>query len=146
MSASNVFQEFRVRSFYLNGRRVCDSLVLYFKLSESGWMSLTIGEGVAILSGGVPISEIQISSDLDEDPAYPVMMLEDLDRYIGRKLFRVFEYRIKNIDEGCVGVFFDCGDGGFSVLEEDACLSFCDGLLDLSSDTLMVELDAWPAL
>ncbi|WP_148050743.1 hypothetical protein [Pseudomonas moraviensis] len=143
MLTSDEFQELRVRSFYLNGTRVCESLVLYLNFASLGLVSLTIGEGVAILSKDVPSEEIRLNEDVEGDPAYPVVLSAALERYVGKQLYSIFEYRINNISEGCVGVYFDCGGCGFSVMEEDGCLSFLDGKTFMGDDIAMVELEGW---
>ncbi len=47
MLINEVLREVRFRSFFMSGNLVCEFLVLFFKLSNSGWVSLTVSEGVS---------------------------------------------------------------------------------------------------
>ncbi|WP_202368478.1 hypothetical protein [Pseudomonas sp. MWU318] len=134
------FCEFRSRSFYLDGERVCDVLVFFFRLESCGWVSMSIGEGVAVFSTELPKSEFQLNGVVGGDVDYPVLNLDILDSYVGRKIMNIYEYRIKDVAEGCVGMYFDCGAGGFSVLECDGCLSFFNDVRDLGVEVSLVKL------
>ncbi|MFJ5238032.1 hypothetical protein ACIP86_15060 [Pseudomonas neuropathica] len=134
------FCEFRSRSFYLAGEQICDVLVFLFKLAGCGWVSMSIGEGVAIFSTELPDSEFQLNNSVGGDVDYPVLNLDILDSYIGKKILNIYEYRIKGVNEGCVGVYFDCGSVGFSVLECDGCLSFFNYVCDLGVEVSFVKI------
>lgn len=120
--------EFRFRSFFLSGSLISEMLVLFFRFSKSGWVSLDIGEGVSrilLLESEPVLMNTDPSSD---EFVYPVQSSSRLDKYFGKKLISVSEYRISAIEECCVGVYFDFGGCGFSVLESDDNLSLIDGV------------------
>lgn len=141
MFLNEKFNEFRARSFYLNGIPVCEVLVLFFKFEKSRWCSLNIGEGVAIFTSDEPESEVELNLSLGGDVDYPVMRMPVLNDFVGKKIHRIFEYRIEGLDEGCVGVYFDCGVCGFSVVENNGCLSFVSGVSDFEGEVFLVEKD-----
>ncbi|MGG7672782.1 hypothetical protein [Pseudomonas sp. WC2] len=141
MYVSDEFCEFRARSFYVEGQKICEVVLLFFKLEKMGWISLSIGEGLAIFSHGLQDTEYQLSEGVDEEFAYPVRVVGCLLKYVGKKISRIYEYRMEGVDEGCVGVYFDCERDGFSVLEDDGCLKFSDGICSLGDDVSLVIID-----
>ncbi len=114
----------------------------FFNLGKSDWRSLSIGEGVAIISSNVPECEVRLADRVDADVDYPVVPFFEFDCYIGKEILRMFEYRLPGVDEGCVGVYFDCGECGFSVIEDDGCLSFVGGVVQMDDKIVLVEIDA----
>lgn len=132
MLINELLRDVRFRSFFMSGNLVCEFLVLFFKMSISGWVSLTISEGVskfAVLNSDPELLEL---SEINDDFAYPIKSLNGLDKFLGLKILAVYEYRMNNIDEGCVGVYLDFGDCGLSVIESDECLSVIDGMVQYS--------------
>lgn len=135
------FSGFRVRSFYMSGDLVCACLVLFFKTSDSRWFSLTIGEGVALYHSEAVEPKLLDLCDINDEFAYPVREVNLLDRYLGECVFSVFEYRLKCASDICVGVYFNCGNCGFSVLEAESCLFMHDGKsMDLLREAVLVEV------
>lgn len=133
--------DFRFRSFFMSGSLVCRMLVLFFRFSRSGWVSLDIGEGVLrILSVGSE-PELLGLDEVSDDFAYPIQKSDELDRYFGRDLIAVYKYLIPDVEEGCVGVYFDFGDCGFSIFESDDNLSITDGMDGAPSDLAMSRLE-----
>jgi hypothetical protein len=122
----------------MGGEMICKFLVVFFKFSVSGWVSLTIDEGVAIFSTGISEPKLLSFNEMSEEFFYPVQMLDVLDFYAGKKIVGVYEYRIKGVEEGCVGVYFDCGECGFSVLENDSCLSIVNGVQNFFRDEVVL--------
>lgn len=139
MYLDDEFCEFRARSFYIEREKICDVLVLFFKLHLQGWVSLSIGEGVAIFSHGLREAEYQIVESLDDEFAYPVSVVNSLRKYLDKKISGIYEYRIEGVKEGCLGIYFDCGDCGLSVLEYDGCLTFTDGMCDFGDKVSLVK-------
>ncbi|MCU9947240.1 hypothetical protein [Pseudomonas sp. PDM13] len=129
---NEVLRDVRFRSFFMSGNLVCEFLVLFFKLSDSGWVSLTISEGVSnfLMLGSDP--ELVGLCEIDDEFAYPINSLAGLDKYLGSKILTVYEYRISDADEGCVGVYLDFGDSGLSVIESDDCLSVVEDVVQFS--------------
>ncbi|MGY2442402.1 hypothetical protein [Pseudomonas sp. SDO52101_S400] len=125
----------------MEGELVSEMLLFFFKLSTSGWNSLSIGEGVAIVSCNVPECEAQLAGVVDGHIDYPVVSLSELDMFIGKEIRRIFEYQIPGIEAGCIGLYFDCGGCGFSVAEINDSLSVRNGVIDLGIEIRMVELD-----
>lgn len=132
MLINEVLCDVRFRSFFMSGNLICEFLVLFFKLSGSEWVSLTISEGVSKFIKLDSEPELLELSEINDDFAYPVKPLSRLDKYFGLKILSVYEYRISDIGEGCVGVYFDFGNCGISVIESDDCLSVTDDVVQFS--------------
>lgn len=133
--------EFRFRSFFMSGSLVCKMLVLFFRFSRSGWVSLDIGEGVLrILSVGSE-PELLGLDEISDDFAYPIQRSNELDRYFGKDLLAVYKYVISGVEDDCVGVYFAFGDCGFSVLESEDNLSIIDGVVRVSDDVALSKLE-----
>ncbi|WP_265532369.1 hypothetical protein [Pseudomonas saponiphila] len=128
----------RFRSFFMSGNLICEFLVLFFKLSSSEWVSLTISEGVSKFITLDAEPELLGLSEINDDFAYPVKPLSGLDKYFGLKILSVYEYRVSDVDEGCVGVYLDFGSCGFSVIENDDCLSVADGVVEFSDSRILL--------
>lgn len=132
MLINEVLCDVRYRSFFMSGNLICEFLVLFFKLSDSEWVSLTISEGVLKFVRLDSEPELLELSEVNDDFAYPIKPLGGLDKYFGLKILSVYEYRINGIDEGCVGVYLDFGSCGISVIESDDCLSVIDDVVQFS--------------
>ena len=129
MLINEVLCDIRFRSFFMSRDLVCEFLVLFFRMSITGWVSLTISEGVSkftVLNSEPGLLEL---SEISDDFAYPIRSLNGLDNFLGLEILAVYEYRIKNVDEGCVGVYLDFGGYGLSVIESDECLSIVEGTM-----------------
>jgi len=133
--------EFRFRSFFMSGSLVCKMLVLFFRFSRSGWISLDIGEGVLRILPVDPEPELLGLDDVSDDFAYPIQSSDDLDRYFGKDLLAVHKYVISDVEDGCIGVYFDFGGCGFSVLESEDNLSIVDGVVRVSDDVALSKLE-----
>ena len=132
----------RFRSFFMAGNLVCEYLVLFFKLSSTGWVSLTINEGVSEFT--VLDSEPKLLDliEIKDEFAYPVMSLGGLDKLLGLEILAVYEYRIKDVKDGCIGVYVDFGGFGVSIIESDGCLSIVEGMVQcLERDISLCEMD-----
>lgn len=128
MLVNEYFINFRFRSFFIEREVICRFIVLFFETSKSGWASLTIDEGISTLTLESKEPLLLDLNDIDDDFAYPVQSSIELVGYIGKHIINIYEYRIKGIEDGCVGVYFDCGDCGFSILESEGCLSIAHGV------------------
>lgn len=129
MLSNEFLRDVRFRSFFMSGNLVCELLVLFFRMSISGWVSLTISEGISkftVLDSEPDLLEL---SEINDEFAYPVKSLNYLDGFLGLEVLAVYEYRLKNVDEGCIGVYFDFGGSGLSIIESDECLSVREGLM-----------------
>jgi hypothetical protein len=135
------FREFRVCSFYIEKALITAKLILFFQSYDLKWFSLTIGEGEAkykVLESEPKILDLE---KIEDDFAYPIQRISNLDKYLGKCICSLSEYRLKKAPDLrlCVGVYFDCGDCGFSVTEDDD-----DGhlhLYDEYNDDLLLEAD-----
>ncbi|GAB7197113.1 hypothetical protein OS31_36010 [Dickeya oryzae] len=47
MLVNEYIKEFRKLSFFIENELICDILVMFFRTSESGWISLSVNEGIA---------------------------------------------------------------------------------------------------
>lgn len=136
MLINELLRDVRFRSFFMSGDLVCEFLVLFFKMSISGWVSLTISEGVsrfAVLDSDPELLEL---SEINDEFAYPIKSLNGLDKFFGLKVKAVYEYRMNGVEEGCVGVYLDFGGCGISVTESDECMSVVDGKVQYSDDQI----------
>ncbi|MGY2261935.1 hypothetical protein [Pseudomonas sp. SDO55104_S430] len=129
MLSKEILCDVRFRSFFMSGDLVCEFLVLFFRVSMTGWVSLTISEGASkfIVLKSEPV--LLDLSEVSDDFAYPVSSLNSLDRFLGLEIVAVYEYRVKNVEEGCIGVYLDFGSSGLSIIESDECLSVVDGVM-----------------
>jgi len=133
--------EFRFRSFFISGSLVCKMLVLFFRLSRSGWISLDIGEGVLRILPVDPEPGLLDLGDISDDFAYPTQRSDELDSYFGKDLLAVYKYVISGVEDGCIGVYFDFGECGFSVLESEDNLSIVDGAVKVSDGVALSKLE-----
>ncbi|MDO7909471.1 hypothetical protein Q6A49_02865 [Pseudomonas sp. 22-AL-CL-001] len=138
MMVNEVLISVRSRSFYMGGDLVSDILVLFFNFSNSGWVSLTVGEGVLRFLRVNTEPELSPLSGIDDEFAYPIRYLNGLENYIGLKVFAIYEYRLIDVDEGCIGVYFDFRTCGFSVVESNDCLSILHGKLEYHDNRVLL--------
>ena len=138
MLINEVLREVRFRSFFMSGNLVCEFLVLFFKLSNSGWVSLTVSEGVSRFLKLDSDPKLLGLSEINDEFAYPINSLSRLDKYLGLKVLSVYEYRISDIDEGCVGVYLDFGGCGISVIESNECLTVTDDVVQFSDGKILL--------
>ncbi|MDD0973152.1 hypothetical protein [Pseudomonas fontis] len=129
MLINEILRDIRFRSFFLSGDLVCEFLVLFFKMSIAGWVSLTVSEGVSKFTAINTEPGLLELSETSDNFAYPIRSLNSLDKFLGLEILAVYEYRIENIDEGCVGIYLDFGCCGLSVIESDECLSVVEGAM-----------------
>jgi len=135
------FNDFRFRSFFIEKEMICNYLVIFFQASSSGWISLTIDEGIAKFTKEFSEPNTLDLSEIFDDYAYPVQDATELSCYKGKKLINIYEHRIKGIEEGCIGIYFECEDCGFTVLENDGCLSIAHGFYEnFQEETHLVKL------
>ncbi|NWE29694.1 hypothetical protein [Pseudomonas gingeri] len=127
MLSKEILCDVRFRSFFMGGNLVCEFLVLFFRMSISGWVSLTVSEGASKFTALKSEPALLELSEISDDYAYPVKSLNILDKFLGLEILAVYEYRIKGVEEGCIGVYIDFGDCGISVIEFDECLSVVEG-------------------
>ncbi len=77
-------------------------------------------------------------SEINDEFAYPINSLSGLDKYLGLKVLSVYEYKISDIDEGCVGVYLDFGGCGLSVIETNECLTVTDDVVQFSDGKILL--------
>jgi hypothetical protein len=116
----------------MSGNLVCEFLVLFFKMSISGWVSLTVSEGISRFTKLRSEPDLLDLSKINDEFAYPIRSLSFPEKFLGLNISEIYEYRIDGIDEGCVGVYIDFGNSGFSVVESDECLSIVEGIVNFS--------------
>lgn len=129
MLSKEVLCDVRFRSFFMSGNLVCEFLVLFFRMSIAGWVSLTVSEGTSKFTALTSEPGLLELSEISDDYAYPVKSLNGLDKFLGLEVLAVYEYRIKDVEEGCIGVYLDFGDSGLSIIEFDECLSVVEGVM-----------------
>lgn len=72
--------------------------------------------------------KLESLDEIDDDFAYPVTCCDWLGSFLGEEIIGLYEYRLKKSEDLCVGLYFEFKGGGFSILEEDSCLSVVDGV------------------
>ncbi|MGD8107980.1 hypothetical protein ACQE32_15205 [Pantoea sp. FN0302] len=138
MLANEYFKDFRFRSFYIEDEMVCRMLVLFFQCSDSGWVSLSIDEGVLTWTYEKTEPELRDIKDIDDEFAWPVQTANELASYVGKKITDIYEYKLEGIEEGSIGVYFECGNKGFSVLEHEGCLFLFDGVYYVAQGKILL--------
>lgn len=138
MLINEVLHDVRFRSFFMTENLVCECLVLFFNVSNSGWVSLTISEGVSRFLKLDSDPELLELSEINDDFAYPIKSLSGLDKYLGLKILSVYEYRISDVEEGCIGVYLNFGSCGLSVIESGECLSVVDDMIRFSDSKILL--------
>lgn len=119
---------FRKRSFYIDNLLISDNLVIFFQLIDSRWFSLSIGEGVLCIQEEVQVPEYLSLDNIDDSFAYPIEDLPALDKFKQSILNEVYEYRLKDNLDFCIGVFLKLDKGNFSVIDNDGNLSIIEGI------------------
>jgi len=101
-------------------------------------VSLTISEGVSRFLKLDSDPELLELSEINDDFAYPIKSLSGLDKYLGLKILSVYEYRISDVEEGCIGVYLNFGSCGLSVIESGECLSVVDDMIRFSDSKILL--------
>ena len=138
MVINEFFRGFRFRSFFIKDELVCRILVLFFQLSASGWVSLSIDEGTLTWTLEKTEPALLDVKDIEDEFAYPIQTAIQLSGYVGKKITDIYEYKLEGIEEGNIGVYFACGNEGFSVLENDGCLFLFDGLYEVAQEKILL--------
>lgn len=133
--------EFRFRSFFMAGSLICRMLVLFFRFSKTGWVSLDIDEGVLRILLVELEPKLLGLSEIADDFAYPIQSSSELNKYFEMELVGLYGYKISGIEDGYIGAYFDFGGCGFSVLESEDCLSISDGVVDISENIILFRLE-----
>jgi len=128
MLINEVLHEIRFRSFFMAREMVCEFLAIFFKVSTVGWVSLTVSEGISKFEMLKSEPELIDLSKINDEFAYPISSLKGVDKYLGLKVSAVYEYRIRDVKEGCIGVYLEFGSCGISFIEADECLTIVEGL------------------
>ena len=117
MIINEYVKDFRGRSFYMENELICGMIMFFFQTSLSGWVSLSINEGEAIFTQEKSEPLLLALGEINDEFAYPM-------------------------ENGCVGTYFECDVGGFSILEENGCLSIVNGLYDgFKEEVFLYEID-----
>lgn len=82
MLVSEHIKDFRGRSFFINNELVCEILMLFFRTSISGWVSLSINEGIAIFSQVESEPFLLDLNEINDEFAYPIKNIPQLTDYI----------------------------------------------------------------
>lgn len=132
MLVNEILHDARFRSFFMNGKLICKYLVLFLKTSTSGWISITISEGVSTFKELRSEPSLISLQEIDDDFSYPISPLKSLVDFFGMQISSIYEYRINGVDEGCIGVYFDFGSSSFSIIDADDCLMIKNGIQPFS--------------
>lgn len=122
--------DFRKRSFYIDNLLISDNLVIFFQLFDLRWFSLSIGEGVFCIQEETQIPEYLSLDNIEDSFAYPIEDLPELDKFKQSILSEVYEYRLKDNLDFCIGVFLKLDKGNFSVIDNNGSLSIIAGIDD----------------
>ncbi|MCY1344687.1 Invasion associated locus B (IalB) protein [compost metagenome] len=121
-------QEFRSRSFFMDGQRQCDCSVLYLKTEDGSWFSFTIGEGYSRIVEEKEEPFIINLDSIDDDFAYPVQNVSFLEEYVGNTIVAINELKLKDRENIVVGLYVELGINGFTLYEDNDCLFLEKGL------------------
>ncbi|BCQ34247.1 hypothetical protein ERHA54_16800 [Erwinia rhapontici] len=120
----NKLCDFRMRDFFIKKELISRNIVLFFGNETGCWISLSIGEGVVHFSMEKVEPKCQSLNEISDSYAYPVKEVKELEKYKGRIVKDIHEYRLKNNPDFCVGVYVELDVGGFGVIEDNGSLSF----------------------
>ncbi|MCD2511652.1 hypothetical protein [Comamonas endophytica] len=127
----------RFRSCYIEGELICYFLVIFLKISKSGWIAISIGEGTANFHPLKEDPKLLRLSEIKDDYAYPISQLDQISFYFNKKITSIYEYQINGISEGCVGIYIEFENCGFSIIEEEEdCPSITHGIKDLTNENV----------
>lgn len=143
------FLKCRYRSFLMDGELISKYIKIYFK-SHNHWISLTINDGYSEFKIEIDEPELNTKQEHDNNFSYPLYICHELEKFLGRNILKIYEYRIIGILDGAIGIYFDYGDKGFSIIEDinNSGLLIIQGvyeynhiskkacLIDISTDTL----------
>ncbi|MGG4610556.1 hypothetical protein [Providencia sp. Me31A] len=121
---------FRKRSFYIDQSLVSDNILVFFQLDDLRWFSLSISEGSFCIKEEQCELEYQSLSNIKDSFAYPIEDLPELDKFKQATLNEVYEYRLNNNLDFCVGMFFKLDKGDFSIIDNEGSLSIVAGVDD----------------
>ncbi|MGE4969210.1 hypothetical protein [Yersinia enterocolitica] len=133
--------EFRARLFYIDKSLVSPCIVLFIKIDEGRWYSLTIDDGECIFLLEKSEPKIISLQEIIDSFAYPIQKIDILDKYEGKMLKNVMEYRLTKKNDLCIGIYLQFDSGGLSIIENDGVLSFYDAICDeILNDSQLVNL------
>ena len=121
---------FRKRSFYIDQSLISDNVLIFFQLDDLRWFSLSISEGSFCIKEEQCEPEYQSLGNIKDSFAYPIEDLAELDKFKQATLNEVYEYRLNNNLDFCVGVFFKLDKGDFSIIDNNDSLSIMAGIDD----------------
>ncbi|MDF5922522.1 hypothetical protein P4133_34615 [Pseudomonas aeruginosa] len=114
-------------------------LVLFLRFSRSGWVSLDIVVAVKdFVFGSEP--KLLGLDEISDDFAYPIQSSNELDRYFGKDLLAVYKYLFSDVEDGCVGVYFDFEIVVLAFWSQEDNLSIIDGVVRVSNDVALSKL------
>jgi hypothetical protein len=120
-------KEIRVMSFYINLKLVCNVISLYIKVDTGAWYKFTTSDGQNIMEllKEEPI-EIMLK-EIEDEFAYPIKILNL--KYIYKRCKEIQEYMYNNQTDELNGFYIKLDDeSGFSIFEEDGCITIFDGI------------------
>lgn len=130
--------EFRGRSFYIERRLVCNCLVIFIGMRENIWFSVTVSEGlVQITKQDEPA--IEGLDDILDEYAYPIFVLKDFERYFGKTISALYNYKMNEKIDISIGLYVECEDIGFTIWDENDCLRLIHGKRDAKLHNVRLE-------
>lgn len=133
--AGQIIEEFRRRAFYMDGTLLDEQILLFFKIDGS-WHSISFSDGVMSLRHLAEEPVLDQHDGFDKEFAYPTFAVEQLNKYVRRKIHATWLYKANIPEEHVFGLHLCYGDNGFSFVEDvDGNQSIKDGTPDESDDS-----------
>jgi hypothetical protein len=113
--------ELRYMSFYLKKQLVCKYLVLYIRVEDQSWYSITISDGFSIVQKLAESPKLVNLSEINDDFAYPIMISNEF-KFFG-KLITIRENLWQGKEDECVSISLEFEKGmKIDITEIDDCL------------------------
>jgi len=139
-------EEFRRRAFHMDGALVDGQILLFIKVDGS-WHAIGFCDGEMSLRHLQEEPLLDRHDGVEADFAYPTFAVEQLHKYVDRKVQATYLYKASIPTEDIFGIYVGYDDGGFSYIQDasgDHCY-FRDGTIDendedfelLSADILL---------
>lgn len=120
--------EVRATSFYIDYKRVCEIIILFIKVDDGKWYKIVSSDGSSSISSLLEEPGLVSIDSIKDEFAYPVFVINK-SRFLG-KIVDIKEYLWKGRDDESAGFYFALESRiGFSIIDNDDCLSVHEGLI-----------------
>lgn len=121
-------KEFRVKSFYIDRKLICDVIVLYMQIDTGEWFKFTTSDGENSVELLIKEPITVKLENIEDEFAYPIKVIK-LD-FIGSTITDIKQYIWNNQADELNGFYIELDKKkGFSLIDVDDCLKIFDGIL-----------------